>query len=448
MAAAAVAATETFRWLGRLGLVTSFVAAQCVVGSAHAGPPANDEEVEPEVEPEDDEEFSEEEFPWLAEGAETPSETVPDGQSEPSEEVATEEVKDPIDGDAEVRESLYTSTDNTVISTTSADLTFSPGETGLTFSGGYLADIISSASVDVVSAATPRGRFTELRNQGSGGLAYERGLWTANAGYVFSDENDWTSHTGSVGLGRDFNMRTTNLTGGYVFVDNQVFRADDDNFRDGMRTHAGNLTLTQVLGKKTTSRLSGFFGYNTGFQSSPYRYVPVGALPGRTPDLRTCDGAAACPLERHPRTRGRYALAATMLHYVGKNKPASIRADYRFYGDTWEVFSHTVTVAYTLDLADHWQLRLRSRTYFQDDAFFYRERYADLRRYLTVDRELSTFFHQLTGAKLTFKTGLLKRLDDLRIDVKGDVMYFHFFNFARLPWRVAGVVEAGLRLVF
>ncbi|MBL4683357.1 MAG: DUF3570 domain-containing protein [Nannocystaceae bacterium] len=341
---------------------------------------------------------------------------------------------------------MYVSTDHTVISTTSADLTFSPGDTGLTFSGGYLADVISSASVDVVSAAT--GRFTELRNQGSGGLALERGEWVANVGYVFSDENDWTSHTATIGLGRDFFSRTTNITGGYVFVDNQVFRADDDNFRDAMRTHAANLTLTQVLGKHTTSRLSGFFGFNNGFQSSPYRYVPIGALAGRTPDLRTCDGAAVCPLERHPDKRGRYALSATFLHYVGKKRHASVRATYRFYGDSWEVFSHTASLAYTADLAKRWQLRLRSRTYFQDQSFFYRERYAQPLRYVTVDRELSMFMYQLTGAKLTFKTGLLSKLDDLRIDVKADFLYFKFFNFVRLPQRLAGVVELGLRIVF
>lgn len=352
----------------------------------------------------------------------------------------------PVDGDVEARESVYLDTDHTIVSTTSADVTFAPGEVGLTLRGGYVADVISSASVDVLSAATPH--FTELRNQGSGGIALERGQWTADVGYVFSDENDWTSHTGSVSVGRDFFERNTNLTAGYVFVDNQVFRAGDDNFRAGLRTHAGNLALTQVLGKRTTMRVTGFFGDNRGFQSSPYRYVPVGALPGRTPDLRTCDGAAVCPLEHHPGLRDRFALAGSLLHYVGRRRPASIRLDYRFYGDNWEVLSHTVALAYTVDLARRWQLRIRARTYFQDAAFFYRERYHDRRRFLTTDRELSMFLHQMVGTKLTFKTGLLRRLDDLRIDVKADLLYFKFFNFVRLPQRIAGIVELGLRIQY
>jgi hypothetical protein len=399
------------RALARAGLVVCFVLSQCVAAGAAAAP-------EPTVE-----------------------------ESTDDEPVDDEPARPNVSGDAEARESVYVDSDHTTISTTSADVTFSPGDTGLTFRGGYLADVVSSASVDVISAAT--GRFEELRNQGSGGVGLERGQWQADLGYVFSDENDWTSHTGSAGLGRDFFQRNTNITAGYVFVHNQVFRADDDGFRDRMLTHAGNVALTQVLGKKTNFRMTGFVGHNAGFQSSPYRYVPVGTTPGAEPDpAGTCVGAEQCPLERHPRRRLRTAVNATLLHYVGRKQPASIRVDYRVYGDTWEVVSHTATLAYTTDLAKHWQFRARSRTYFQDAAYFYRERYAQPLRYVSVDRELSMFIHQLTGVKFTFKSGLLHRFDDIRVDLKADMFYFHFFNYVRLPSRIGGIVELGLRLVF
>lgn len=368
-----------------------------------------------------------------------------DGEDPFADEPARKEIQ--VDGDAELRSSLYVDNDATLISTSSVDVTFRPGSVGLTFRGGYLADVISSASVDVVSAASPR--WEELRNQGSGGVSFERDLWTADLGYTFSDENDWTSHTGSASLGRDFFERNTNISAGYVFVHNQVFRADDDNFRDQAITHASNASITQVLTKTTNARVSGFYSYNAGFQSSPYRYVPVGIVPGATPDpAGRCIDVISCPLERHPRLRHRYAVSGTVVQYVGRRRPAAIHASYRFYGDTWDLFSHTVTLAYLRDLGRRFQVRVRSRTYFQDKAYFYRERYAVPLRYMSVDRELSTFVHQLTGVKLTLKTGLLARLDDLRVDVKADVFYFHFFDFVRLPSRLGGIVEAGLRLVF
>ncbi|MCA9688011.1 MAG: DUF3570 domain-containing protein [Nannocystaceae bacterium] len=353
----------------------------------------------------------------------------------------------PVDGDVELRTSLYVDSDHTWVSTSTADATLAPGEIGLTLRAGYTADVVSSASVDVVSAATDR--WDELRNQASGGINFYRDEWTADVGYTFSDENDWTSHTASASLGRDLFTRKTNLTGGYVFVFNQVYRADDDNFRDKLLTHAANLTLTQVLGKRTNSRLAGFFSYNDGFQSSPYRYVPVGVLPGFTPDPKgTCMNAASCPRERHPDERLRFALAPSVIHYVGKRRPASLLVSYRLYGDTWEVFSHTLELAYRVDLIRRLQLRLRSRTYFQDKAYFYEERYDAPLRYLSVDRELSTFLHQLTGIKLTYKSGFLRGLEDLRVDIKADFFYFEFFNFVRLPRRIGGIVELGLRLVF
>ena len=353
-----------------------------------------------------------------------------------------------IDGDAEIRESFYYDSDHTQVSTTSVDATVVPGRIGLTLRGEYLADVISSASIDVVSAAT--GRWEETRHQASGGVTFERELWTADAGYTFSDENDWTSHTANVSLGRDFLQRNTNVTAGYVYVHNRVFRADDSNFRDQLQTHAVNLTVTQVLGKKTNFRVSGFFADNRGYQSSPYRFVPVGTTFGTPPDpAGTCAGALACPLERHPHLRQRYAVAPTVIQYapIGQ-RPGAFLATYRLYGDSWQILSHTLELAYRLDLARWFQVRVRSRTYFQDKAFFYQERYSEPLTYLSVDREVSTFIHQLSGIKLTYKSGLAGPFDDIRIDVKADVFYFKFFNFVRLPSRVGGIAEIGLRILF
>src|SRR5258705_41540 len=68
--------------------------------------------------------------------------------------------------------------------------------------GRYLVDAISSASVDVVTAAT--GRFRELRHEATGGVTYHDGERSIGGAYVLSTEHDWTSHTGSVALAQDF----------------------------------------------------------------------------------------------------------------------------------------------------------------------------------------------------------------------------------------------------
>lgn len=351
-----------------------------------------------------------------------------------------------VDGDVDARESVYLDNDHTWVSTTRVAASVSPEHEPLTLRVGYLADVISSASVDVVSAAT--GRFRETRHQGSGGLSLDPGEWQIDFGYAYSNEPDWKSHTATASVGHDFFMRNTNVTVGYAFTHNAVGRFEDPDFHDTVTSGATTLTYTQVLGRKTTSRVIGYFAALDGLQSSPYRYVPIGgATETDDPTLR-CVLAAQCPLERHPRERYRFALMGVLAHHVGRRRAAAIRGSYRFYGDTWAIFSHALELDYRIALTRRLQLRAQSRTYFQDRAFFYEERYARELTYLSVDRELSTFLHQLTGLKLTFATGPLGGLDDLRFDIKGDVAYFHFFDFVWLPRRLAGVVEAGVSVVF
>src|SRR5262245_41753887 len=68
------------------------------------------------------------------------------------------------------RTSIYADSDRTFISTTVASGSVSPIEV-LSFKGHYLADIITSASVDVVSSAT-KNPFHETRHEGAGSVSY------------------------------------------------------------------------------------------------------------------------------------------------------------------------------------------------------------------------------------------------------------------------------------
>lgn len=346
-----------------------------------------------------------------------------------------------VAGDAEARESMYVDSDSTTVSTTAVHTTLGARDESVTARAGYSVDIVSSASVDVVSMASTR--WTEVRNQGDLGITFHHGPWAIDADYVLSDERDWTSNTASAAVGRDFNERNTNVTLGYVFVHNQIFDARDAGFRERLLTNAANVSLTQVLGRRTTSRLAGFYGHNAGLQSSVYREVPIGV------DPRTrCKNNPDCVPEVVPDRRHRFALAGTLAHALPTRRPTALLSSYRFYGDDWQVFSHTLELQLRADLHRHWLLRLQSRTYFQDAASFYQASYAKPQRFMTVDRELSTFIHSLTGLKLTYRAGRLGGLADLRFDVKADFSYFHFFDFPRLPLRLALVTEVGLRLVF
>ena len=347
-----------------------------------------------------------------------------------------------VRANVELHESVYADTDLTYVSTSVVNGSVTGKSSGVTFHGSYMIDALSSASVDVLSSASQG--WIERRQVGSVGAGIERGQWQADAGYAYSIESDWESHTGTATLGRDFNSRNTNLSLGYFLVDNRIGHSRDPSVNEAMLTNALNLSLTQVLGKRTTSRFTAFYSHNKGFLSSPYRLIPVGRGA-----LANCRNDAPCVAEVHPGVRHRFAAQATIGHFIPRRRDQSLFASYRLYGDDWGVFSHTLDLYYRVQLSERWVMRLQSRTYFQDSARFYRPAYDAEERYMSADRELSTFIHQMAGLKLTRQSRPLgPRGARLSFDMKLDVSTFRFFNFPRLPLRLSAVGEVGLRLAF
>ncbi len=283
-----------------------------------------------------------------------------------------------------------------------------------------LVDAVSSASVDVVSAATPR--WTETRVElGVRAQARFAGL-DGDLGYLTSGENDWRSHGVTFGVGRDLADDNTTLRAGYGYTANRIGRARDPVFERALSVHSAELSVAQVLGRSTLGSLAYTGQVSDGYHASPYRYV------------MTTSGAAAA--ETHPTDRARHALTARVLHALGP--VTTLDASYRVYVDGWGVSSHTAQLALTRELGAALDVRLRARGYYQGAADFYRESYAAPMRYMSADRELSTFWDAGGGVKLAWYG------DAVEIGVKIDGSYYRFLDFARLAGRVAVVTGGGI----
>jgi hypothetical protein len=131
---------------------------------------------------------------------------------------------------------------------------------------------------------------------------------------------------------------------------------------------------------------------SSGFLSSPYRWVAVGG------DGTCAGGAAFCVPELVPGTRYRYAASARARRAFGDR--VSLSSHYRLYLDSWGIRSHTVEPTASLLLGRHDQLEFHYRYYTQDEADFYRPRYADFMTtdgYVTRDRKLSAFYSHEAG---------------------------------------------------
>jgi hypothetical protein len=83
-------------------------------------------------------------------------------------------------------------------------------------------------------------------------------------------------------------------------------------------------------------------------------------------------------------------------------------------------------------------VRVRARGYHQNHAGFYAETYEMPMRYMTVDRELSTFWDGMAGVKVAYLG------ESWDLDLKTDAIVYRFEDYARLRGRVAIVSGLGV----
>jgi len=303
---------------------------------------------------------------------------------------------------------------------------------GGTLQASYVADIVSSASIDVVSNATKS--MADFRSEVNVGLQQKIAASTLAGHYIYSVEHDYSSHNFDIGLQQDFFKRNSTLAIGYNYAHNDVGRANDQLFHRTLDVHGLGISWTQTLSAKTLGQLSYTLGINEGYQASPYRFV------------RIVGGAADVKVpETEPNERLRHAIVAGIQRHLFKD--SALHADYRFYIDSWGVSAHTIQLAYFIQFGDV-TLRLRERFYYQAKANFFQTQYVntDDQTYVSSDRELSTFWSNLVGVKVSWRLPWLQRA--VALEVKADVFYYGYIDYALLPWRVGANLSAGVSVLY
>jgi hypothetical protein len=91
--------------------------------------------------------------------------------------------------------------------------------TSVSVVGNYYVDMISSASIDVVTTASP---YKEEREQWSLGMDYLRGNTTMSVNYVSSVESDFDAETVAFSVSQDMFGDLTTLTLSYALGDDLV----------------------------------------------------------------------------------------------------------------------------------------------------------------------------------------------------------------------------------
>jgi hypothetical protein len=333
----------------------------------------------------------------------------------------------------DARGAVYTDTDATTIVTSAVQASATPIPV-LTVSGQYLIDVVTSASIDVVSAATPS--FEDIRHEGTGGVGYHDEDRAISGTYIYSVENDWRSHTGALTMSHDALQHRLTLSLGGSFTYNEVGRSGDANFDERLLQGSVTAGATVVASRDDLLGLTYSFFHLDGFQASPYRFVRF---------FDTLDNAAVSQPERDPERRSRHALAGRWNHHILAK--SAVRTQARGYVDSWGVASGTGSVEVMFGVGD-FEIAPWVRFYGQKSASFYEGTYLEARRYMTVDRELSTFVDVFGGLRIGLRKKDLGVVEELRADVELTGFYFKFFDFPLLEDRGGFLGQLGLGLSF
>lgn len=243
--------------------------------------------------------------------------------------------------------------------------------------GNYYVDMVSSASIDVVTTASP---YTEERKQWSLGMDYLRGNTTMSVGYTNSVESDFDAKTFSFAVSQDMFGDLTTLTLSYALGNDEVGRSDDDTFtRDNTRQHYG-VALSQIVTRNLITTLNFETITDEGFLNNPYRSV-------RYADATSGTGYSYEP-ELYPRTRSSNALGLRARYFLPYR--AALQGEYRYFTDTWQIDSHTAALSYIHPFGP-WTFRAKFRWYDQTGASFYSDLFSrsEATNFRARDKELS-----------------------------------------------------------
>ncbi len=223
--------------------------------------------------------------------------------------------------------------------------------------GNYYVDMVSSASIDVVTQASP---YTEERTQWSLGMDYLRGNTSMNLTYITSVESDFDAKTFGFSVSQDMFGDLTTLTLSYAYGNDIVGNVSDPTFEEeNTRQHYG-IGLTQILTRNMIASLNFETITDEGFLNNPYRSV-------RYFDPNVALGYSWEP-ELYPGTRTSNALGLRLKYYLPYR--AAIEGEYRYFADTWDINSHTASIAYTQPFGK-WTFTGKYRFHDQTGAHFY-----------------------------------------------------------------------------
>lgn len=344
----------------------------------------------------------------------------------------------------------YGDTDHVFVVTPSVAASVSKPTAGWGVKASYLVDVISAASVDIVSTASRR--WEEVRQAGTLEATYQpRSLGVSAQGAV-SIEPDYVSWAAGVVLTQDLWSKNLTLVAGYDHGHDIAGRTgtpfsvfshsiDLDDIKAGVSVVVDRATIATALVDAD---------FVNGDTSKPYRYIALFA-PG-TPVARgaSIDTVNALRLservlEQVPLTRNRYALTLRVAHRFPAFPALSgstLRIEERLYDDTWGLKASSTDARFLVDVSRRVEVGPHLRAHEQTAVDFWQLAYVlrpglDFPAYRTGDRELGPLVNLTAGASLRVGVGPDRMPAQWTLGLDLGATYSRFFDDLYITERVS-----------
>lgn len=335
--------------------------------------------------------------------------------------------------------STYQDNDHVSVFTPSIGLGIESPTGGWNVHGNYLVDVVSAASVDVVSTASTG--FHEVRHAGGVSAGYKPHDLGVNVAGSVSREPDYLSIGGGGSIEQDFAQKNVTLLVGYGYGHDTIGRGGTsfDVFSRTLYHHAFNAALTVVVDPKTLITISTDAIFERGDQSKPYRYVPMfspdvaASIPnGASTDLVNKLRLPERPLEQLPTSKDRFALTWRLAQRIGHS---TMRISERLYEDSWGLKASTTDARYIVDATERVAVWPHLRLHIQTPVSFWQRAYESRRAqgetwtlptFRTGDRELGPLGAVTGGGGFKLKLGRAADPNAFAITTQVDVIWTDF----------------------
>jgi hypothetical protein len=367
----------------------------------------------------------------------------------PSKPTPPPRLEDASSKHASLEMAVYDDFDHVTVISPSISMGIENVTAGASIHGSYLVDVVSAASVDIVSTASRA--WHEVRNVGAFDAEYKPHDFGVSVGASVSSEPDYLSVGGGAAISKDFDEKNTTLQAGYGYSHDTIGRSSTPFavFSRTVDRSTFNLGVSQVIDKATIGQLSGDLVVEDGDQSKPYRYIPMftSAVAAATPAGAsiawvTANRLPERPLEQLPLTKQRFALTGRIGH---RFEGSTIRGEERVYYDSWGLAASTTDGRWMFDLGRRFTIWPHLRFHIQDSVSFWQRAYVSdpngwsLPEYRTGDRELGPLRTYTGGFGVQWFIGSDADPSAWSLSLQTDTMYTQFLDDLYLTGRTGAI---------